>query len=210
VKDRWEIGKWFGIPVSMHWTVLLWLPWLFLFMRDLVAALIAIPAVFFLLISHELGHVFAARRRKVYVQRIDLMGLHGETVRAEARNERDEVFVAWGGVLAQLLILAIALVIRFAVDLPPWSWFIAGPLLSVLIDWNIFFIIVALLPIGPMDGHMAWKVFKLKPRKASPKPKVTPPPAEPTPEWTPEEEQAMKERSEKIAADLLKQLGGKK
>jgi hypothetical protein len=55
----------------------------------------------------------------------------------------------------QLEILAIALAISYWVVLPPWSMFIAGPVLLVLTTWNIFFIIVALLPIGPMDGHAA-------------------------------------------------------
>jgi len=210
VKNFWELGKWGGIPVSMHWTVLLWLPWLFLFMRDVVSALVAIPAVCLLLVAHEFGHVYAARRRKVFVQRIELYGLHGETVRAEARKEADEVFIAWGGVLAQLLILAVALAIQYLVPLPPWSLFIAGPVLMVLTTWNIFFIIVALLPIGPMDGHKAWKVIALMRRKRPAKARPRPPPAEEEPQWTPEEEQKMKETSEKLTADLMKQLGDKK
>lgn len=163
MQNFWSLGRWGGIPVSMHWTVLLAFPWLFLMMNSFVAALIGSVAFFFLLVAHEFGHVLAARWRRVYVEDIHLFGYHGQTSLGYKRTELDEVLIAWGGIAVQLLILALA----FAAQVPlarsgsAWLQMFAEPVLVVFTTWNIFLMIVALLPIGPMDGHAAWKAFPM-------------------------------------------------
>ena len=39
-RDSWELGTWGGIPVSMHWTVLLSAAWLYIIFMDVVAMLV--------------------------------------------------------------------------------------------------------------------------------------------------------------------------
>lgn len=163
MQDHWDLGRIGRLPVSLHWTALMAFPWLFLWMQSLVAAFIGTVAFMVLMLAHEFGHVFAARSCKVPVYSIQIAGMHGETARGYARSRGQEVFISWGGVLAQLLVLLVAVVGLTAVahtqsrivDL------IAGPVFVVWTQWNVFLMVVALLPIGPMDGHMAWKVFPL-------------------------------------------------
>jgi Zn-dependent protease len=163
MQNFWSLGRWGGIPVSMHWTVLLAFPWLFLMMNSFVAALIGSLAFFFLLVAHEGGHVLVARWRRVYVEDIQLFGYHGQTSLGYKRTELDEVLIAWGGVAVQLVILAAA----FAAAAPLAHSgsaaldTLTGPVLAVFTTWNMFLMMVALLPLGPMDGHAAWKAFPM-------------------------------------------------
>ncbi|AXQ29109.1 hypothetical protein D0B54_10605 [Solimonas sp. K1W22B-7] len=179
MQNHWNLGRWLGIPVTMDWTVLLAFAWLFLMLGELLAALVGAVAFGCLLAAHEFGHVAMARWRRVPVYGINFNGLHGETARGHAARRGDEILVAWGGVLAQLLILVLALAASQALAFSTNSWVsrIAGPWLMVWTRWNVFLIIVALLPIGPMDGHAAWKVIpflreKLR-RRPQPKPAST-------------------------------------
>ena len=54
---------------------------------------------------------------------------------------------------------------------------IGAPVLMVWTKWNVFLMIIALLPIGPMDGHAAWKIIPYlrarmrRPQQAKPKAK---------------------------------------
>jgi len=163
MQDHWDLGRWRGVPVSMHWTVLLAFPWLYLWTRSLLGAAIGSVAFLALCIAHEFGHVWAARRRRIPVNAVTLSGMHGETDRGFARTQQDEVFVAWAGVGAQMLILIFALIAGQLLGYVgnPLVWLVAGPIIAVWTHWNVFLMIIALLPIGPMDGHAAWRIIAI-------------------------------------------------
>ena len=191
--------------MSMHWTVLLAFPWLYIIMRSFIAAAIGTVAFFGLLVAHEFGHVAVARWRGVYVEEIELFGMHGETSLGLKRTQVDDVLIAWGGVAAQLVVLLIA----FAAYYPLaaignyWVALIVSPIFAVLTEWNIFLIIIALLPLGPLDGQTAWKAIPMlrqyfRRRRNPPPPKLMP-----------IQQKELKERSEQAAADILKGLGKK-
>jgi len=120
------------------------------------------------------------------------------------------VAVAWGGVAAQfaLMLLGLAIVAFVPFDAIPFGGMLSYVMYVVLVQLNIFLMIVALLPIGPFDGHAAWQVIpraraKLKRRK--PKARPAPPP-EPVVTLTPEEQREADELSEKEAASLMARL----
>lgn len=205
MEHYWKLGKWGGLPVAMHWTVLLAFPWLFLWFRSFIAAAIGTCAFLALLLVHEFGHVLVARWRGVYVQDITLYGMHGQTALGLKRTQLDEVLIAWGGVAAQLLVLLLAVLAQslLAGVSSSLAWVVLAPVLNVLTSWNIFLIIVALLPIGPMDGHLAWKAFPLirqslrKRRKPAPKLSLV-------------QRKELEERSGKAAAEIIEKLRSKK
>jgi Zn-dependent protease len=164
MQNHWSLGMWGRIPVTMDWTVLMAFPWLYLMMNSFIGAAIGSVAFFALLVAHEYGHVIAARWRRVPVHAISFNGLHGQTERSYAGSLKDEAIIAWAGVTAQLLVLVLAWALIPALlhtTTSPLVWIIAGPILDVWTRWNVFLIIIALLPIGPMDGHAAWKVIPL-------------------------------------------------
>jgi stage IV sporulation protein FB len=209
-QNYWQLGTWRRIPVSMHWTVLLVFAWLYLIFWSLLGTVIASAAFFSLLVAHELGHVAVLRVRKISVESIELSGLHGRTSHGWA-SASDEILVAWGGVAAQLVVLLLAVVAGYLLDFRnPVVALIAAPILFVFTKLNIFLVILALLPIGPFDGHAAWAVIpwlrktirrrrqiardiKLFPEKG----------------LSPEKRRELEESSTKAASELMEKLAKK-
>ena len=210
-RDDWQLGTWGRIPVSMHWTVLLSAAWLYIIFQDVVSTLIGCVGMVVLMLAHEYGHVLALRRRRLAVTSIQLFGVHGQTTYNEyAAKGNDAIVVAWAGVAAQALIMVLALAANAFVpfEAVPFSHVVWGPLYFMFVKFNVFLMIVALLPIGPFDGHDAWKVIsraraRTKPRKPKARAVV---PDEPVVLLTPEAQRELDESSEKEAADLLARL----
>ena len=210
-QSYWQLGTWRRIPVSMHWTVLIAFAWLYLFFWDLFATAMASAAFFVLLVAHEFGHVAVLRRRKIPVESIELFGIHGRTSHGWA-SASDGILIAWGGVAAQVLVLLVALAIGYALELlpSPMVWVVAGPILFVFTKLNIFLMVVALLPIGPFDGHDAWAVIPWL-RKTIRRRRRAAKEAQMFPERNlpPERRRELEESSTKAAADLMEKLGKK-
>jgi Zn-dependent protease len=188
---------------------------MYLVFMDAVLMLLSIPFVFLIFAVHELGHVVVLRRRKIAVTGVSLWGIHGETSYNEyAAKPGDVVAVAWGGVGAQavLMLLALGLTQLVPFSAVPFGGELALVMFVVLVKLNVFLMIVALLPIGPFDGHAAWQVIrrtraKLKakaPRKAKPVP-----PPEPETQLSGKQQQEADAAAEKEAADLIRRLTGK-
>jgi len=209
-QNYWQLGTWRRIPVSMHWTVLIAVAWLYLFFWDLLATAIASAAFFALLVAHESGHVAVLRRRKIAVESIELFGIHGRTSHGWA-SATDEILIAWGGVGAQLVVLLLALAIGYVLEplASPIVWLVAGPVLFVFTKLNIFLMVVALLPIGPFDGQSAWAVIPwlrrtIRRRRATREAAMFP-----ERDLPPEKRRKLEESSTKAAAELLEKLGKK-
>jgi len=207
-QSYWQLGTWRRIPVSMHWTVLIAFAWLYLFFWDLFATVIASAAFFALLVVHELGHVAVLRRRKIAVESIELFGIHGRTSHGWA-SATDETLIAWGGVGAQAGVLLAALAIGYALEplANPIVSVVAGPILFVLTKLNLFLMVVALLPIGPFDGHSAWAVIPRlrkairRRRQAAKEPELFP-----ERDLPPARRRELEESSRKAAAELMEKL----
>ncbi len=206
MQNHWQLGRWAGIPVSMHWTVLLALPWLYLMLGDWLAALIGSAAYFLLLLAHEFGHAAAARWRGLTVDAITLNGLHGETAHGYPRSTGDDILVAWSGVAAQAVILLLALLAGPYLETASSRAVatVAAPVMMVFTRWNLFLMVVALLPIGPMDGHRAWAVIpwvrqSLRRRRRSGK----------VVKLDSAKRRALQKQSEKTAAEIIQRLGKK-
>jgi len=162
VRSTWRLGRWRGVPITLHWTVLLALPWFYYQTRSVSATAIACVAFFFLLVAHELGHAAVARWRNVDVERIQLYFIHGLCTHDEPYYEEDDVLIAWGGVAAQLVVLIVAfgasmLLAAFA----PYSYGVAAPLFGVLIQTNLLIMVINLIPVAPLDGAKAWRALPL-------------------------------------------------
>ena len=220
-QDSWQLGNWGHIPVSLHWTALLTFAWLYIIFMNVVDTLIGGVALLVVFAVHESGHVFVLRRRRIGITGITLFGVHGETSYNEyAAKPGDCVAVAWGGVAAQgvLLVAAIAANTFIPFEAVPYAVLVWGPVFFVFTKFNVFLMIVALLPIGPFDGHDAWRAIprmrnrlrRGKAVKKRPVPAPEPQPAaEREPELTPEEQRALDESSRRAAEELMARLSRK-
>jgi Zn-dependent protease len=191
----------------MHWSVLIVFAWLYLLLWDLLATVIASLAFFALLIAHEFGHVAVLRWRKIPVEEITFFGIHGRTSYGYA-PPADEILIAWGGVTAQVAILILALVAGYALSLSPHPILsvIVGPILFVFTKLNLFLMIVALLPIGPFDGHNAWAAIPwiravIRRRRREAKEKAA--------RLSPERRRELEESSTRATAELMEKLAKK-
>jgi hypothetical protein len=157
-----RLGSWGAAPLRWHWSLPLgagfagqWelrpLSWL-LFLG--------------LVLAHEAGHHAAVRKNGLRVIGVDLQGLGGEVRWNGVASPKDQVLLAWSGVLAQLgVMLAAKLVLVIAGGA-------SDPLLAELeyvsITFNAILIGINLLPIPTFDGEVAWKVLALARGKVIP------------------------------------------
>lgn len=212
-KDYWQLGSWRQIPISMHWTVLISIAWLYLLFWNLLATAIAFVALLILFFFHEFGHVYVFRKRGIAIESIQLLGMHGKTSHDWA-GPVTEMLAAWGGVGAQMLLLLAAVAIGHALDVvspEPVVNVIAGPILLVWTKLNIFLMIVALLPIGPFDGHNAWKVISLTQEHIRKRSQIArDKKVNPEKYLSFEKRRELEERSAKATAELMTQFSKKK
>jgi Zn-dependent protease len=143
-----RVGSIAGTPIYWHVSSVLGL---FIFSGFRIApwAWLAFVA---LVLAHELGHAVLVRARGHRVVGIHLTAWGGECQWRPTRSEptmADRVIIAWGGVLAQAVILVVAVALRIAGARHP----VLGPLV-----WsNAFMIFFNLMPIPPLDGATAWR-----------------------------------------------------
>jgi len=173
LKSIYTIGHWKRVPVQLHWSALLVLPWYYLSTWKLMEATIATVAYVMLILIHELGHAIVARWRGMRVYSITLYLFHGRCLVEEPYHEKDDIWVSWGGVAAQAAVLAMAMFASYALQtIPIPARELLEPFFSVLISINVLTIIMNLIPMQPLDGYKAWRIVpvlleRLKDRKPS-------------------------------------------
>jgi Zn-dependent protease len=173
----------FGIPVRVHpwfWIVALLLGISGSGPADPLATLEWVGVVFFSILIHELGHA-SLQRRFGGSPRITLYSLGGLASCDDCdRSPRSQILISIAGPMAGFLFAAALLAaIRLAghrvefgripgligLFLPAWEPFespLANRLIFDLLYVNIFWGLVNLLPIYPLDGgHVARELFTL-------------------------------------------------
>jgi hypothetical protein len=150
---RWTVGRFRGAPVRLHLSLVLGL---MMYSRGRWAPGAWVACVLITLL-HELGHALLVARFRLTVVAIDVHALGGEcSYRGEVTAWRRSV-IAWGGVLAQALLLA-ATATALALGATPEAGF-ARELVTAFLWPNAFNIGLNLLPIEPLDGSRAWGLF---------------------------------------------------
>ncbi len=148
------LARYRGAPIRVHWSV----PVVALFAGGLRFAPGAWLGLVLVVLLHEIGHAFWARRFQMDVTEIVIHGMGGHCAYLGTPSPKQRSIVAWGGVMAQGLVLCIALpVARF---LPATSE-LQRDLYDMLIATNVFIALFNLIPIRPFDGADAWRLFPI-------------------------------------------------
>jgi Zn-dependent protease len=150
----------FGAPIYIHWSVFaVTLVLVLLSLDSIVYAVSAIAAYFAIIMIHEFGHAWVARRRRYKVIAIRIATFHGRCEYESAEYEGDDIAIAWGGVLAQLAVAIPMLVVAGVVgraNLGPFNHVVA-----MLGRANLIIAFINLIPAAGFDGEKAWRVLPL-------------------------------------------------
>jgi Zn-dependent protease len=162
------IGAPWGIPIRLHWSAVLGALWFtrFSFMPAAWAAFFAV------IVIHELGHAAVVRGVGKSVTRIEVNALGGLCEWRGETTHRQRVAIAWGGVLAQAVLLAVALVVvQVFGHATTNAW---AQVEDVAIRVNMIIAGLNLLPIPPLDGATAWQLVFGPPKEPTPiEPRLT-------------------------------------
>lgn len=156
------IGHWRGVPIRVHWTALLG-AFVFGGLRFAPGAWLGF---FVIVVLHELGHAYLVKRRSLRAVAVHVHGFGGECRYTGRVTALDRAIVAWGGVMVQAVVLAVAWTVSVLV---PMSGAFLRDLMRALIIVNLLLIALNLLPFRPLDGHDAWKLPGLLKRRRSSK-----------------------------------------
>jgi len=148
-----DIARWRGAPVRVHWST----PLGALLFGGLQFLPVFWVAFLVLVLAHEFGHALLARRYGHHVLSIDVTGFGGRCRWAGAATEDERAKVAWGGVLAQGVLLVVA-VVALVLGIIPVSA-TGAQLSSAFIHTNLILIVLNLLPVPPLDGAEAWSLL---------------------------------------------------
>ena len=152
-----------GIRVMLHWSVLIGLPICLIVTRSLPGGLLAFCAFGLILLAHEAGHAFVARRLGLRVLGISAYFVHGQCLVEQPRSEREEVAFAWGGVLGQAALFACTGSFAYLSYLVgPRIPDVLDPAFMVLNGATIFIAGFNLLPHPKLDGGTAWRRFPIE------------------------------------------------
>ena len=147
-----------GVDVYVHWTVFLIAGiMIYLAIRKPWVTLAAGASWMAVILLHECGHMILAQKKGCAVSGIELYPIHGRCCFHEPWSRFDHCMIAWGGVLAQAIV---AVPVLLLVTLFGYSRF--EPLNAALAIFGGFSLVVAvfnLLPIGRMDGTIAWGII---------------------------------------------------
>lgn len=143
-----------GMPLRIHWTTPIGVFLLSSFSFNPLVWL----AIVSLMIAHEMGHAILARRYGLRVLSIDVTAIGGVCRLAGDPTVHEAAVVAWGGVLAQAVVLVLTLLARPLVHVVAFG--LLDGVFDTLIHSNLILIGLNLLPVEPLDGAMAWRVFR--------------------------------------------------
>jgi Zn-dependent protease len=173
------VGSIFGIRVRIHWILLVL--WALRFhdyfsrhgtgrLEALGHWLLDVGLLFGIILLHELGHCFAARRVGGSAESILLWPLGGLAALNVPQHWYPNLIATIGGPLVNVLIAMIAFPAFFVLDAigPAWSqshW--VDTVRWVLLYANTYLLLFNLVPIYPLDGgriffDLAWRHEELK------------------------------------------------
>jgi Zn-dependent protease len=161
----WTIGKAFGIPVRLHFTMVLlpllafnWIP------VEGIAGVITWLALVVMLFGsvwlHELGHALTARRYGIQTQDIVLTPIGGMArVIGMPRKPKQEIAIAVAGPLVSIILAGLAQIALILASLVPGLPQVVFEGIALLHYINLMLGLFNLIPALPMDGGRVLRGF---------------------------------------------------
>lgn len=133
-----SLGKWFGIPVTLHWS---WVLMVFLILLWKPELALVIVGVFFIVLLHECGHCIAAQKYNVPVKDIVLYPFGGAARIQLPSQPVTELVVAISGPFVNVILIGpLFLAAQF------------HDFFMTMFFYNIVLLVFNMIPAFPMDG----------------------------------------------------------
>lgn len=178
-----RLGRFFDVEVRVFWVALIVMPLILMrgarglpFVEGLTYIVLTTLALYLIIWTHEMGHIFAGRRYGIPTPLITLSPLGGVAhMSAGAPSPGKEIVIALAGPVVHLFWLVPVAPLYFLIEwgtLRPSGW-MSDPGYNLL--WTLFWLNVGLmafnlLPCFPMDGGRALRGFlakKMHPNRAT-------------------------------------------
>jgi Zn-dependent protease len=149
-------GKLLGASVYVHWSVFLAAALVVLMsFNSPIHAFVGLASYLGIIVLHELGHAWMARRLGCRVRSLCIGFVHGCCEYEAAETEAEDVLIAWAGALAQLAIAVPMLIVASLFADRDLGY--AAPAVVFLGYVNLLIALVSLAPAPGLDGHTAWR-----------------------------------------------------
>lgn len=153
-RGYWKVGSLRGVPIRLHWTLPLGV---LVFSGGTFAPAFWIAFTLLILI-HEFGHAALVRRFRHRTIGVDVTGFGGLCRWSGHATPFERSAIAWGGVLAQGVLLLGTLIVVAVLGTPTSSY--GSQVVHAFTRANLLLIGLNLLPFPPLDGSEAWKIFR--------------------------------------------------
>lgn len=164
-----------GVDVLVHWSVFAIAGIILLAsLKHPLPIIVALACYLGVLLIHECGHMIAAQRLGCRVQCIKLYPIHGVCYFQTPWSRFDHCVIAWGGVLAQVVV---ALPVIVWLELAGFTRIgVINAILAIFGPFSLFIAALNLLPARGLDGALAWSLIpewlkrvRRQPNKRQPK-----------------------------------------
>lgn len=147
--------------VNIHYSAFFNILFIAPYIGSFLSLISAFAALLVIVIVHELGHAYYAGKFGCRVLTIDVFFGGGYCSHEAPRYRTEEYIIAWGGILFQLALFAVSLIawliIYYFNLLSNHSYIIDA--LDVLLGFNLFIMVINLIPIRGLDGYKAWRLM---------------------------------------------------
>lgn len=148
-----RVGRLAGAELRLHWSV----PVGALVFGGLRLEPISWLAFLGVILVHELGHAVFVKALSFRITGVDVTGYGGHCRFRGKADALEHAIIAWGGLLAQGLLLLATLLATAALGHPTGH---AGSLVEhAFVETNLWVFAINLLPFPPLDGGRAWRLF---------------------------------------------------
>jgi len=156
LKPLYQVMEINGVKVYAHWSVLL--IGCVVLMGAISEPSTAIPGLvcYCVILVHDCGHMVAAQRKGYPVWSIELYPIWGIARFSEPYSRYDRCVIAWGGVLAQLLIAVPVIIVGELIG--PTKYASLNTILAMFGFFSLFVAAFNLIPAPPLDGSIAWGI----------------------------------------------------
>lgn len=152
--------RFWGAAIYVHWSVLVVIAVIgVVSIKSPIHAAVAIASYLGMIVIHEIGHAFVARRLGYEIYELRIGFCHGCCEHEHPDTELEDAWIAWGGALAQLCVAIPVLVIGALTE--DFDLGYAAPMIAFLGYVNLLVALINLAPAEGLDGQRAWRVVPL-------------------------------------------------